>query len=440
MRLLKRYLNNASELFFLIFVLSGVLKDFLYRRVNPIYIDLTLIFAILMTTVLIVNFKETLIKLKASFGSRPIQIFLVFVLYMLTTLLYTSSDGYSWQKVIYFQLNTIAFLYPILAPSFNLKKFVNGFIIVVSGIGIMSVLSYAFYLNNLSGLLSFTPEFYQSLYLNVGGFLGVAIILTLTKNYSRPVILLLWFLALCLWFTAARGPIIFALMVLLVYLINLFYNKNVKENTKNFLKTNRASLLTELLFGILIIVTTVFSPYLNQLHQRALYRFGGIVPSEEIIEKSGILSQHGNINLDDIAFAGNHSSTSIRMIHILFTKEMVLASPEAFLFGYGIGSYGYEFEGMDERLYPHNMILEVWFETGLIGVLLLLFFFVAVLKVCIQNRQFLLSLVILYLLLNAMKSNALEQHRVLFAFIGLAMAIPSKDQFPEKLKSLLKLD
>lgn len=170
MRFVKQFLNSSSELIFLVFVLSGVLKDFLYRRINPIHLDLTLIFGILMVTILVVNFKETIAKLKSCLRLKPVQIFGAFVLYMAITLFYTSSSGYSWQKVMYFQLNTLAFLYPLLAPQFNLKKFVNGFILVVTGIGVMSVLAYAFYLNDLSGLLDFTPEFYQSLYLNVGRF------------------------------------------------------------------------------------------------------------------------------------------------------------------------------------------------------------------------------------------------------------------------------
>jgi O-antigen ligase len=41
------------------------------------------------------------------------------------------------------------------------------------------------------------------------------------------------------------------------------------------------------------------------------------------------------------------------------------------LVGHGTGDYGYFASGHDERAYPHNVLLEVAYENGLIGVVLL---------------------------------------------------------------------
>ena len=41
--------------------------------------------------------------------------------------------------------------------------------------------------------------------------------------------------------------------------------------------------------------------------------------------------------------------------------------------GYGAGDFGYVFNGFDARAFPHNFVLESWYELGVPGLLLLLF-------------------------------------------------------------------
>lgn len=52
--------------------------------------------------------------------------------------------------------------------------------------------------------------------------------------------------------------------------------------------------------------------------------------------------------------------------------DFVLNSPEAGLGGFGIGSFGMALSGIDFQLYPHNILIEIWFETGIISLLLFL--------------------------------------------------------------------
>ncbi|WP_245724168.1 O-antigen ligase family protein [Natronorubrum texcoconense] len=56
-----------------------------------------------------------------------------------------------------------------------------------------------------------------------------------------------------------------------------------------------------------------------------------------------------------------------RFDHVGSSVELWIQSP---LFGHGIGSYGVLFWGEDIVAYPHNIILEVLSELGLIGLLL----------------------------------------------------------------------
>ncbi len=65
-------------------------------------------------------------------------------------------------------------------------------------------------------------------------------------------------------------------------------------------------------------------------------------------------------------FLPNQTETSLlaRIEHYQFSFEQWLQSP---LFGHGIGSYGVLRTGEDIILYPHNIILEILIELGLIG-------------------------------------------------------------------------
>lgn len=87
------------------------------------------------------------------------------------------------------------------------------------------------------------------------------------------------------------------------------------------------------------------------------------------------------------------------------------------LHGYGLGSFGIIVFGEDGLLvYPHNIFLELFFETGLLGLFsffLLLFYFF---------RQFstsLLYLLSLYFLLNSQISGDLSSNNSLFILIYL---------------------
>jgi len=109
-----------------------------------------------------------------------------------------------------------------------------------------------------------------------------------------------------------------------------------------------------------------------------------------------------------------------------------LSSPLHLLFGIGVGGFSSLFYGMDVRLYPHNMVIEVFCELGLVGLFLLLWHFYAVFAVIVkklkdldqQNRILLLSLVMgtVYLLLAALFSGDLNDNRRIWFFMGTALA------------------
>jgi hypothetical protein len=108
------------------------------------------------------------------------------------------------------------------------------------------------------------------------------------------------------------------------------------------------------------------------------------------------------------------------------------SSPVHLLFGIGVGGFSSLFYGMDVRLYPHNMVIEVFCELGLVGLSLLLWHFYAVFRVIVkklngldqQKKVILLSLMMgtVYLLLAALFSGDLNDNRRVWFFMGTALA------------------
>lgn len=101
---------------------------------------------------------------------------------------------------------------------------------------------------------------------------------------------------------------------------------------------------------------------------------------------------------------------------------------ESPVFGNGLGSFAPWFYGEDAMGYPHNFVIEILAELGLIGLLL----FGAVL--CVASRSLVANLrthpvaillfgLLVFALLNASLSKDLQGNRILFGVIGLATSV-----------------
>jgi O-antigen ligase len=78
----------------------------------------------------------------------------------------------------------------------------------------------------------------------------------------------------------------------------------------------------------------------------------------------------------------------------------------------------YEISGVDGRGYPHNIILEIWFELGLIGLFLFLLFAMSSFIYKISKESKTSWIIFLYIILNLLKSNSLVDIRIhLFFFV-----------------------
>ena len=68
-----------------------------------------------------------------------------------------------------------------------------------------------------------------------------------------------------------------------------------------------------------------------------------------------------------IDFEGDTSAMS-RFDYISFSFDEIFGSIQGFFIGFGIGSFGVMYDGIDQRQFPHNIFIEAWFELGLIGL------------------------------------------------------------------------
>jgi hypothetical protein len=113
------------------------------------------------------------------------------------------------------------------------------------------------------------------------------------------------------------------------------------------------------------------------------------------------------------------SSILERITQVSYSFGRIFENVGNFLFGLGIGSFGILYEGIDERNYPHNVILEIWFELGFIGMILFLLLLLVYFKKIRLRLNFVL--IFIYLLLNSLKSYSLIDLRIMFGMLSVLL-------------------
>ena len=129
-----------------------------------------------------------------------------------------------------------------------------------------------------------------------------------------------------------------------------------------------------------------------------------------------------------------NDSVNTRLNNITFTVESIFSSWGNLLFGSGIGSFGLLYSGEDGKLHPHNIILEVWFDLGLIGLILLGIAVAVPIIASSKNRleKSIPAVVLIYVLLNYLKSGSYSEARLGFSALALYVSL---QYLPEKLRS-----
>jgi O-antigen ligase len=383
------------ELIYALFLLSGIIKFFLIFLAGGLFpIDFTLFCAIILFALYAVSFFKnayTRSKFHIIGPTRPlITAVLALYLWMVVTLLYTHSPSYCYTKLFMFLTILAALGFPFLYRGFDPRRFLNLYSYIGSGlVFIYSALLPTFFAGYMSMFNEEDREFVVK-YLDIGHLAGIMILLLAFACPRMKPLIKAALIGINLWavlISAARGPIVFLLLVLLLKFAAAaiaFIKRKGKFQLKYLFYTAAG-------FGIFGAGAYYMMDRYAELIERTLRRLTLVLDT-------------------------GSSSVAKRFDMLSFTIGKIFENAWNFLMGLGIGSFGILFDGIDERNYPHNVVLELWFEIGIIGVILFVIILIIYLKKLWSNFNFLL--VYLYLLLNIMKSSSLVDSRIMFGTLS----------------------
>ena len=397
------------EFYLILFLLSGMFKNLLFSIYgNNIKIPLTIIFGILLILMIYIKDIYNLKRLKEEYKS--FIFLLLFFVWSLFSISYSSSENYVWYKLLGLGTNFLAFFGVLIMKEISLKRFTKYFSYFTY---FFSLIFFVINPNSISKNFIFHEYFneiyIQGWYLVLGQFLIVNMLLIFSFSEKKKIIynLLISFNIICL--LGGRFPIVLALIVFFIISIYLIQKKYL---TKKLLMQFFKSLT------IIILINSVLnlsSKTYRSLLLRSVYRF-------EVLSSSfndlNFLNDQENYQE---SLNQENNSFNKRLEYLLFSKTKIFENKSSLILGYGLGSFSNEYDQTDRRLYPHNIIVEIVFELGLIGLLLALAFLISNSSSYKGFFTNLALLAALTLLINSMKSSSIVDLRLLFALLAISI-------------------
>lgn len=403
-------IHNLGSWFFALFLLAGYFKADPRLAFIQNHIDVTLLFFGLSISVFVYHGFRNLFAIKI-----PRNFFWMAVLYILLAsclvggLLYTQGIEYGSDKAIRFiSLTGWAFFGGVLLITdfISLRHFLWALLAISATMAIDALLGY-------QGVtwIGFTNAFGGD-HISLGRTCGLGLLtlivfflptekkLWIRSILSAIAVLLLW----AILSSVALGP-----MLSLILSLIAFFMLSMRFLPRAKMDRFALQLIVVVLFAAIIIASAgqEFFPTLE-------YRAQNIM-------------------------AGKDASSTSRLYLYPAAFDLWAKSP---ILGGGTGQFGVAVTGDDVQAYPHNIIVEVAAETGLLGVLVLIAmigfaFSNGFIHLCAQEG--LSRIVSRYLLvaccfslLNAMVSYDINGNKMLFTFMGLLTAI-QHFEIPEKM-------
>jgi len=391
-------LGFSFEALLSLYILSGLIKSILgYYEIKQT-IDLSLLSFIALIISFLIEVVKNGLKLKINKNTIVlIGIWIVFYCWILISLLYTPSTQYAYTKTLKF-LTNIVFILILVRGKINLQLFIRiSLFISLAMMAWYIPLRFLYLTGNSPKGYWFTKEF-MGMYLYLSMPLGLFIITILTSNItiSKSNSISLFIIAasiLGIILMGARGPLLFLIIILLLY--SLKQQKiNPTISIKNLFRTFFAIL-------IFIIIITLFK--------------------DQVIELFRVAFQRLLLIFKGISFSNNDFGESVNKRLLLLDQavNIIFSSPSNSIFGTGIGSFGLLTIGEDIRHYPHNFILEIWCELGLIGLSIFIVLMTLIFRKIKLSKAGLNIYPLLYLLINFLKSSSLEDMRLFFVFMAI---------------------
>ena len=379
---------------FSVLINAGILKQLIP---NYFSLDLTILS---LTAILVILTFEMLIKKRkfrnVSNGNLSLVIgaFTIFAVSVLFSSIYTNSPLFWKDKFFRFIiLNIPSFIIPVFFFKLqDIKNFIRGSIIIF-----IIIISYYLYFLFEYGLKVFyiTSELELPSYLTWGSVLAFNTLLLIGAFFEKKtkkkklndiyVTILAFLCMLMIFISGARGPFIFFVFS---FIAMLFIRKKIQLLSVYF---------------IFILLSSIIYLSLGMNFSNEDKKVGR---SERIL--------HLSIN-----------STSVQKRFEYFKESWDWIEQKA-LFGYGIGSFSYVTSSEDTRGYPHNLLIEIWFENGLLAVSLFCMYLSLLIYIGIKNihKPYVTTFLVIniYFIASLMKSSSLTDARVFFAFAGMLVA------------------
>lgn len=398
-----------KEFFLAFYLVSGEIK-LIYPLLGIDSLpDITLLSAMLLSLFMLSDMPDKLKKIPIK-HFEFISIFILIYLFIIFSLGYSSSSSYALVKTVNFGTVVLAFIFPLLTKKINIEIFIYFLTLLIFSISIIFLNFYISYLNK-DGVILLSMSREDALKLTVG-YLSVAILNGLLVLYyffkKNQNIFIQWFIFLTafifLFASGGRGPLLVVLLILGTYFI---YQMILSFMSFKINKLTIPILVFVIAIGGLYVAISTNSIETNsrvyKLFDSSIERFKTLKDSK----------------------GGGKSAYS----RVLYTKFSIDKINEIPLLGYGIGSFGLEYNGIDEKDYPHNIFLEVWFELGIVPLFLILLLFYGVYMHIYSIKCYWCIAVYFYFFLNVLKSDSLIDIRLLGSFLGFFLLIKSQSSF-----------
>lgn len=386
----------SSELYFALFLYAGVFKESI-----KLPIDLAAVFLLLTCVLMMINIYRKGV-LNKTFLVLTTVLFTI-VGYILLNFIFTSGNAYFADKLIKFILltiPTIVLTVLILNSKESVHKFYVSIVLITITIALILVPSLIARGTNI-GFIGISGGNYQGVARLLGAGLVIAIFyfLLIETNLKKKAIMLIASLLILtvLLGTGSRMPILGVILASTYIAFQLVLLKSgviyLRKGVKNLIP--------------FVITLGLVIPIIIQkgVLQTIIYRFIVL-----FTENGGGTSTLGRIERFDTAL------------------DMLKSAP---FLGTGLGSFSVYY-GNREYDYPHNLILEISSELGLLGLLLFLsiIFFSAIFSFTNIRKKKLTTIgmvtigLLIYHLSNAMVSGDINSNRILYVFIILLYFLP----------------
>jgi O-antigen ligase len=373
----------STELAFILFLFSGVYKT--ADMLSWIPVDPIIIFAAItiISSLIVLRQQDYILDLNSAYVCF---VFVLFSTYAAVTGLWSPSVDYFASKTLrLLGVTSIAIVVPALVITSSRQRVIRaGFFTVV-----LSLIT-AFEAIRLEFTTSLSPPLpFNSVYILSGRLVGFGMVILLfyllvaEQRPARIVIvsLCVGILFLSLMLLGARGPLIATIISSSFMIFILYYNKAIRKVRLVYL------LFISIVLGGLAMIG---------IGSRAINRL-------QLLAEGGGSSLEGRLSL--------------------YQWTVQNLEFPSILFGYGLGSFGPLRFSNDAQLYPHNILLEILFETGLIGVILFIVLLLVASKGVLRKieghqEQLIIPALFIYMLLNAFVSGDINGNRFLFAMVG----------------------